>query len=125
MDGQQVNRSTGQLSSVSIQSFACPDTEGLFTTGQCRRFVNVKSVAERNGAQLDAAHSCMTGRQPRAAYAVSPRSATLRSARAAVARQGATVVDDQDRRSAVRFATSNLMGRCSGPGRVRVFDLRA
>lgn len=52
-----VNRSTGRLSSISIQSFACPDTEGLFTTGKCRRFVNIKSVAERKLAQLDAAPS--------------------------------------------------------------------
>ena len=42
---------------MSIQSFACPDTEGLFTTGKCRRFVNIKSVAERKLAQLDAAPS--------------------------------------------------------------------
>ena len=42
---------------MSIQSFACPDTEGLFTTGKCRRFANIKSVAERKLAQLDAAPS--------------------------------------------------------------------
>ena len=42
---------------MSIQSFACPDTEGLFTKGKCRRFVNIKSVAERKLAQLDAAPS--------------------------------------------------------------------
>jgi len=52
-----VNRSTGKLFAMSIQSFACPDTEGLFTTGKCRRFVNIKSVAERKLAQLDAAPS--------------------------------------------------------------------
>lgn len=42
---------------MSIQSFSCPDTEGLFTTGKCRRFANIKSVAERKLAQLDAAPS--------------------------------------------------------------------
>ena len=42
---------------MSIQSFACPDTEALFTTGKSRRFVNIKSVAERKLAQLDAAPS--------------------------------------------------------------------
>jgi len=42
---------------MSIQSFACPDTEALFTTGKTRRFVNIKSVAERKLAQLDAAPS--------------------------------------------------------------------
>ena len=42
---------------MPIQSFACADTEGLFTTGKCRRFVNIKSVAERKLAQLDAAPS--------------------------------------------------------------------
>lgn len=40
-----------------IQSFACSDTEGLFITGRCRRFVDIKSVAERKLAQLDAAPS--------------------------------------------------------------------
>lgn len=42
---------------MSIQSFACPETEALFTTGKGRRFVNIKSVAERKLAQLDAAPS--------------------------------------------------------------------
>ncbi|MDT1817699.1 plasmid maintenance system killer protein, partial [Acinetobacter baumannii] len=42
---------------MSIQSFACPDTEALFTTGKTRRSVNIKSVAERKLAQLDAAPS--------------------------------------------------------------------
>ena len=42
---------------MSIQSFCCPDTEGLFTTGKCRRFANIKRVAERKLAQLDAAPS--------------------------------------------------------------------
>jgi toxin HigB-1 len=52
-----VNRLTGKLSPMPIQSFACSDTEGLFTTGRCRRFVNIKNVAERKLAQLDAAPS--------------------------------------------------------------------
>ena len=42
---------------MSIQSFACSDTERLFTTGKCQRFVNIRSVAERKLAQLDAAPS--------------------------------------------------------------------
>ena len=40
---------------MSIQSFACSDTQSLFTTGKGRRFANIKSVAERTLAQLDAA----------------------------------------------------------------------
>ena len=40
---------------MSIQSFVCNDTEILFTTGRSRRFVTIKSVAERKLAQLDAA----------------------------------------------------------------------
>ena len=59
-----VNRLTDSLSPMSIQSFACPDTEGLFTTGKCRRFVNIKSVAERKLAQLDAAPSVSFMRAP-------------------------------------------------------------
>jgi toxin HigB-1 len=42
---------------MAIQSFACSDTEMLFTTGKSRRFGNIKSVAERKLAQLDAAPS--------------------------------------------------------------------
>jgi toxin HigB-1 len=55
--GLTVDRSTDNIFAMSIQSFACSDTEGLFTTGKCRRFVNIKSVAERKLAQLDAAPS--------------------------------------------------------------------
>jgi len=51
------NRLTVVPSAISIQSLACSDTESLFTTGKCRRFVNIKSVAERKLAQLDAAPS--------------------------------------------------------------------
>lgn len=42
---------------MPIQSFACPDTQALFTTGRSRQFVNIKNVAERKLAQLDAAPS--------------------------------------------------------------------
>lgn len=42
---------------MSIQSFACSDTEILFTAGRSRRFANIRSVAERKLAQLDAAPS--------------------------------------------------------------------
>lgn len=52
-----VDRLTSNISSMSIQLFAWSDTEALFTTGKCRRFVNIKSVAERKLAQLDAAPS--------------------------------------------------------------------
>jgi proteic killer suppression protein len=52
-----VNRLTGNFGSMPIQSFACPETESLFTTGKCRRFVNIKRVAERKLAQFDAAPS--------------------------------------------------------------------
>ncbi|HEY1396883.1 type II toxin-antitoxin system RelE/ParE family toxin [Roseateles sp.] len=40
---------------MSIQSFACRETERLFTMGRTTRFVNVKASAERRLAQLDAA----------------------------------------------------------------------
>jgi len=40
---------------MPIQSFACPDTQALFTTGKCARFANIKKTAERKLAQLDAA----------------------------------------------------------------------
>lgn len=42
---------------MPIQSFACPDTQALFTTGRSRQFVNIMNVAERKLAQLDAAPS--------------------------------------------------------------------
>jgi toxin HigB-1 len=42
---------------VSIQSFACADTHALFTSGRSARFANIKKVAERKLAQLDAAPS--------------------------------------------------------------------
>lgn len=40
---------------MPIRSFACPDTEMLFTTGRSRMFANIRTVAERKLAQLDAA----------------------------------------------------------------------
>lgn len=42
---------------MAIQSFTCMDTMTLFTTGKCPRFTNIKKVAERKLAQLDAAPS--------------------------------------------------------------------
>ena len=49
---------------MAIQSFACSDTEALFTKGMCRRFVNIQKVAERKLAQLDAAPSLTFMRAP-------------------------------------------------------------
>ena len=42
---------------MAIQSFSCADTHALFTTGRSARFANIKNVAERKLAQLDAAPS--------------------------------------------------------------------
>jgi proteic killer suppression protein len=42
---------------MSIQSFSCADTRAFFTTGKSARFANIKKVAERKLAQLDAAPS--------------------------------------------------------------------
>jgi proteic killer suppression protein len=42
---------------MAIQSFSCVDTMTLFTTGKCAKFANIKKVAERKLAQLDAAPS--------------------------------------------------------------------
>lgn len=42
---------------MPIQSFTDAETLTLFTTGKSRRFGNIKSVAERKLAQLDAAPS--------------------------------------------------------------------
>lgn len=49
---------------MPIQSFACVDTEALFTTGKNRRFANIKTAAERKLAQLDAAPSIAFMRAP-------------------------------------------------------------
>ena len=42
---------------MSIQGFSCVDTRALFETGKSARFANIKSVAERKLAQLNAAPS--------------------------------------------------------------------
>ena len=42
---------------MAIQSFSYADTHALFTTGRCPRFANIKKVAERKLAHLDAAPS--------------------------------------------------------------------
>jgi len=42
---------------MAIQSFWCAETQTLFTTGKSARFANIKKVAERKLAQLDAAPS--------------------------------------------------------------------
>ncbi len=42
---------------MAIQSFARADTHALFTTGRSARFGNIRNVAERKLAQLDAAPS--------------------------------------------------------------------
>ena len=49
---------------MAIQSFSCVDTETLFTTGKTASFSNIKSVAERKLAQLDAAPSLGFMRAP-------------------------------------------------------------
>jgi toxin HigB-1 len=40
-----------------IKSFKCADTLALFQTGKSKRFVNIKSVAERKLTQLDTAET--------------------------------------------------------------------
>ncbi|MFJ3153545.1 type II toxin-antitoxin system RelE/ParE family toxin [Pseudomonas idahonensis] len=47
-----------------IRSFACADTEALFTTGRTRRWADIKSVAERKLALLDAAKELRDLRSP-------------------------------------------------------------
>jgi len=47
-----------------IRSFACNDTELLFTTGRTRRWTDIKSVAERKLAALDAAGELRDLRSP-------------------------------------------------------------
>lgn len=49
---------------MPIQSFACAETETLFTTGRSRQFGNIKRVAERKLVQLDAAPSINFMRAP-------------------------------------------------------------
>jgi proteic killer suppression protein len=40
---------------MAIQSFSCADTQALFVTGRSARFANIKDVAVRKLAQLNAA----------------------------------------------------------------------
>ena len=47
-----------------IQTFSCADTEALFTTGKTRRWSDIKSVAERKLAMLDAATELRDLRSP-------------------------------------------------------------
>ncbi|WP_082223720.1 type II toxin-antitoxin system RelE/ParE family toxin [Pseudomonas sp. RIT-PI-a] len=47
-----------------IRSFACADTEALFTTGRTRRWPDIKQVAERKLAVLDAANELRDLRSP-------------------------------------------------------------
>ena len=47
-----------------IRSFACTDTEAMFTTGRTRRWTDIKSVAERKLAALDAASELRDLRSP-------------------------------------------------------------
>jgi proteic killer suppression protein len=42
---------------MAIQSFMCMETMALLTTGKAPRFANIRKVAERKLAQLDAAPS--------------------------------------------------------------------
>lgn len=42
---------------MSIQGFLCAETQALFETGKSARFGNIRAVAERKLAQLDAAPS--------------------------------------------------------------------
>ncbi|MBT2374862.1 type II toxin-antitoxin system RelE/ParE family toxin [Pseudomonas fluorescens] len=47
-----------------IRSFACADTETLFTTGRTRHWTDIKAVAERKLAALDAAKELRDLRSP-------------------------------------------------------------
>lgn len=47
-----------------IRSFSCTDTQALFTTGKTRRWSDIKSVAERKLAMLDAASELRDLRSP-------------------------------------------------------------
>ena len=49
---------------MPIQSFSCPDTEALFTTGKSAKFANIRNVAERKLTQLDAAPSVQFMKAP-------------------------------------------------------------
>ncbi|MNO86001.1 Toxin HigB-1 [compost metagenome] len=47
-----------------IRSFNCDETKALFTTGKARRWSDIKSVAERKLAMLDAAKELRDLRSP-------------------------------------------------------------
>jgi toxin HigB-1 len=49
---------------MAIQSFSCPDTEELFTTGKKARFANIRDVAIRKLTQLDAAPTVVFMKMP-------------------------------------------------------------
>lgn len=49
---------------MAIQSFADPDTEELFRTGHSKKFVNIRSAAERKLQMLDAATTLNFLRSP-------------------------------------------------------------
>ena len=49
---------------MAIVDFKCPETEHLFTSGQSKRFANIKAVAERKLVQLEAAISLEALRAP-------------------------------------------------------------
>ena len=49
---------------MPITHFKCADTRHLFTSGKSRRFANIKTVAERKLAQLEAAISLESLRAP-------------------------------------------------------------
>lgn len=47
-----------------IRSFNCEDTKGLFETGKSKRFVNIKTIAERKLQQLASAATLEFLRSP-------------------------------------------------------------
>ncbi len=49
---------------MPIQSFSCPDTEALFTTGKSGKFANIRDVAARKLTQLDSAPSLTFMKMP-------------------------------------------------------------
>ena len=49
---------------MGIVNFRCADTEKLFTTGRCKRFTSISTVAERKLAQLEAAVTLDSLRAP-------------------------------------------------------------